>query len=167
MSANIDTLEQTTNEGRTMTYVEFVNLTDPEATLLQYHQIECIYAACAACTKEMAAEIWKMTYGKDLEATKVRRAEITTMRDCGDGTMVMDRSYLTTIQQAFQGVEEVTFKCMHGLWWRRRQVLSQDYGNVLVYKIECFTDGEWRSSGWCYSNTSGGIFQCPDNLMAA
>ena len=150
-----------------MLYEEFVELTDPEATYDQFCQIEAIYMACAACTKEMAAKIWKMTYGKDLEAAKVRRAEITALRDYGDGTMVMDRSYLTTIHQRLQQSEEDQIKCMHGLRWRRRQVQSHNYGSVLVYKIECFTDGSWRSSGWCYSNTSGGIFQCPDNLMDA
>ena len=150
-----------------MLYEEFVKLTDPAATYAQFCQIEAIYMACAACTKEMAAKIWKMTYGKDLEATKARRKEITAMRDCGDGTMVMERSYLTTIHQRLQQSEEDLIKCMHGLRWRRRQVQSHNYGRVLVYKIECFTGGSWRSSGWCYSNTSGGIFQCPDNLMAA
>lgn len=133
-----------------MLYEELSNLC-PDCTYEQYEAIERIYNACPSMSKEDSAQVWRMTYGVEVEQEK-RDAENLKEQLCNCTVSERDIRYFA---RAIQDATKEDIFCntikSRGVHLRRALINNINNGSVLQYALEYFDGKEWTRTAYRYS----------------
>ena len=133
-----------------MLYEELSDLC-PGCTYVQFEIIERIYNACPNMSKQTAAEVWRMTYGIEVECA--RQAAETTKEVFCSGALQEDiiRMIARRIEDNAKSDMYNTKTEYKGINVRRGLVNNVNNGSVMQYALEIFDGDNWVCTAYRYS----------------
>lgn len=133
-----------------MLYEELSNLC-PDCTYEQYENIERIYNACPSMSKEKAAEVWRTTYGVEVECAR----QVTESTKAALCSGILHNDIISGIAHRIEDNAKSdiynTKTEYNGVKIRRILVNNINYGSVLQYALEIFDGSSWMRTKYRYS----------------
>ena len=133
-----------------MLYEELYKLC-PGCTYEQFENIERIYNTCPNMSKEGAAEIWRLSYGKEIEQEKHAAENLISQLFSGTAPEEVVRYFAREIQAARkENIFCDTIKSK-GIQLRGVLVGNINHGSIMRYELQVFHDGSWARTAYQYN----------------
>ena len=133
-----------------MLYEELSKLC-PGCTYEQFENIERIYNACPSMSKGDAAEVWRLSYGVEIEQEKHEAETLISQLFNGTASGKDVRNFAQEIQDARK--ENIFCDTIKTSGLRLRGVLvgNINHGSIMRYELQVFHDGAWARTAYQYN----------------